>query len=403
MKQILNKIKVNYKLIFILYLFLTLFATAQSYFKPESVNGVNGKFYTHYNNYVIFKQSYFHLLEGKDLYQIYPEEQWDLYKYSPAFALFFGLFSYLPDLLGLLLWNLLNTLVLLFSIRYLPQLNTRSKALILLSISIELLTALQNEQSNALTAGLIILVFCFLERKNYLWAACCIVLSIYIKLFGVVALALYIFYPQKWKLALYTATWSMVLFFLPLIITGLAEFQFQYKSWFNMLANDHSVSYGFSVMGWLKTWFNLEPSKIAVMLTGAILFNVPFVRFQQYQHYSFRLLALASVLIWVVIFNHKAESPTFIIAITGVAIWYFSQERKPENLVLFVIAIIFTSLAPTDIFPRFIRVNYFRPYVVKVVPCMLVWLKVLYEMTVTAFKPELLTTKTEDFATIVKK
>lgn len=33
--------------------------------------------YTHCNNYKIFKQSYFHLTEGKDLYQAYPAEHWD--------------------------------------------------------------------------------------------------------------------------------------------------------------------------------------------------------------------------------------------------------------------------------------------------------------------------------------
>jgi hypothetical protein len=114
---------------------------------------------------------------------------------------------------------------------------------------------------------------------------------------------------------------------------------------------------------------------------------VPFLRIKQYQDYHFRLQALASVLIWVIIFNHRAESATFIIAMSGVVIWYFSQEPKPENLVLLVLAIIFTQLAPTDIFPRFIRKNYFQPYVVKVVPCILIWTKLIYDMVLVKYTP----------------
>jgi hypothetical protein len=45
-----------------------------------------------------------------------------LYKYSPAFALFMAPFAMLSDFFGLPLWNLLNALVLLSAIFYLPAL-----------------------------------------------------------------------------------------------------------------------------------------------------------------------------------------------------------------------------------------------------------------------------------------
>jgi hypothetical protein len=62
---------------------------------------------------------------------------------------------------------------------------------------------------------------------------------------------------------------------------------------------------------------------------------------------------------------------------------------KKENLTLLFIAFIFTSLSPTDIFPRFIKDQFFLPYLIKVVPCILIWLKIIYEMTLLQFKPEL--------------
>src|ERR1700743_2195907 len=48
---------------------------------------------TEYNNYIIFKNSFFHLISGKNLYTIYPFEQWDYFKYTPTFSLFMGLFA----------------------------------------------------------------------------------------------------------------------------------------------------------------------------------------------------------------------------------------------------------------------------------------------------------------------
>jgi len=57
----------------------------------------NDRDYTYYNNYVIFKQSFAHLRSGSDLYGYHLQEHWDLYKYSPTFALFFGVFAWLPD------------------------------------------------------------------------------------------------------------------------------------------------------------------------------------------------------------------------------------------------------------------------------------------------------------------
>jgi len=49
----------------------------------------DGGFYSHYNNYIIFKQSFYHLIAQKDLYIHYPQEQYDLFKYPPTFALLF--------------------------------------------------------------------------------------------------------------------------------------------------------------------------------------------------------------------------------------------------------------------------------------------------------------------------
>jgi hypothetical protein len=370
----------NYKVILIIVLLFAMFASFQSLVQKKKTYTSDTIQYTNYNNYIIFKQSFSHLAENKDLYKLYPEEQWDLYKYSPTFAMFFGIFALFPDVIGLNLWNILNALLLLLAIYYLPKLTVTQKGLIVLISLIELMTSMQNEQSNGMVAGLLILAFALLEKRHYAIATFCIVFSIYIKLFGIVGLALYLFYPGKWKLALYTAGWSLLLLLLPLLMVDIHQLKYLYQSWGGLLEMDHSASYGFSVMGWIKAWFGLDINKTIVALAGAVVFLIPFVRIKSYPNYIFRLLALCSVLIWVIIFNHKAESPTFIIAMAGVAIWFISGKKSPLNITLFVLAFVFTSLSPTDIFPRALRESLVIPYSLKVFPCILIWVKIIYDM-----------------------
>lgn len=91
---------------------------------PDPSDQFIGRHFTDYNNYVIFRRSWFHLINGTNLYSVYPDEQWDFFKYSPTFALFMGSIAYLNDYIGLSLWNVLNGASLFFAIRMLPF-NTR--------------------------------------------------------------------------------------------------------------------------------------------------------------------------------------------------------------------------------------------------------------------------------------
>jgi len=45
--------------------------------------------------------------------------------------------------------------------------------------------------------------------------------------------------------------------------------------------------------------------------------------------------------------------------------------------------VIFTSLSSTDLFPPAARDNFFEPFVIKVVPCILVWLRIVAELMFT--------------------
>jgi len=370
----------NKKFILGLLIALALFASLQSFLRPPKTYVEGGITYSCYNNYTIFKQSFYHLLQNQDLYVLYPAEHWDLYKYTPTFSLLFGALAVLPDAIGLSIWNLLNALVLAFAIYSLPKLTTRQKSLMLLACAIEAMTAMQNEQSNGLIAGLLIFSFVFCEKGKFIWAAACILLATFIKPFAIVGLALLLFYPRKVRHLDNAILWSVVLLLLPLFVLSPGQLILQYKSWLHLLAADNASKYGLSVAGWLNTWFQFNPGKTYVLAAGSVIFLLPYTRFKMFTHYGFKIMALASMLIWIVIFNHMAESPTFILAIAGTSIWFFSKKVTILDTILFSLAIVGTSLLTTDIVPHSIQNTYLRPYGIKMVPCMLVWLKIIFDM-----------------------
>jgi hypothetical protein len=168
-----------------LWVFYTMAAVSISilkYFQPSNYVG-----YTSYENYVIFRNSFTHLWSGQNLYGSFQTEQWDLFKYSPAFALFMAPFSVLPDLIGLILWNLLNAIPLLAILWLLPLKNNQQKAVLAWVVLVELVISLQNSQSNGLTAALMIGTLVTLERKKYWMAAAAVAGAAFIKIFGIFA------------------------------------------------------------------------------------------------------------------------------------------------------------------------------------------------------------------------
>jgi hypothetical protein len=376
-----DKLQISLKGLAIVYVLLAVGASVQAVLLGENYLLSPGDFYTHYNNYVIFKQSFFHLLEGKDLYILFPADHHDLYKYSPTFALLFAPMAILPDWLGLSIWNLLNALTVVWGVSRLSLLNDSAKKAVLIFVAIELLTSLQNAQSSGLMAGLVVWAFACLERKQYAWAMLLIVITGYIKIFWVLAFAVCIFYPEKWRMVAYAVAWTLLLLILPLLAVSPAQLVFLYKSWWTLLLADHDTSYGLSVMGWLQSWFQVNPSKNVVTLTGLALLLLPLLKWRLYPEALFRVAFMASLLLWLVIFNPKAESPAFIIAMLGVGLWYFTLPGKSKRATaLVVLAFVLTSLSPTDIFPATLRQQVVVPFVLKVVPCIMLWGYINYRM-----------------------
>ena len=94
-----------------------------------------------YNNYLIFKQVFWHAVNRLSLYADYPAEHHDTNHYGPVFSLLIAPFALMPLWLGLLCWLLALSLFLYAAVRTLPF-NQRKQIFIYWLCAHELLTAL---------------------------------------------------------------------------------------------------------------------------------------------------------------------------------------------------------------------------------------------------------------------
>jgi hypothetical protein len=329
-------------------------------------------------NFEIFRAASRHLRSGEDLYAEYPGELQDRYKYSPTFAVLFAPFAWLPSPLALFLWNALNALVLFVAIeRALPARSALVANAVLLP---EILRAMQNAQSNALVAGLIILAFTYLERHRIWRAAAAVVVGACIKIFPLAALSFAIPRRRVIRTGIAAAVWGAALLVLPLVLTGPSTLAAQYQSWRSLESLDAQQRW-FSVMELLHRWLGADWPNWPVQLVGTVILLAPLaLRRDRWDDYRFRLLYLFSVLLFVVLFNHQAERASYVIAFAGVAMWFAAEPRARWRTAMFTVALITIPLMSTLIpVPGIMKSSTAMLYRLAV-PCLAIWLAIQWEL-----------------------
>jgi len=328
-----------------------------------------------HNNFLIFRAASRHLIAGSDLYTLYPAEHADLYKYSPTFALLFAPFAFLPLLPAIFLWNALNAGALFIALgMVLPR---RAANVARAIVFLDMLGSLQNAQSNALVAALIIFTFAAYERHHTALGSLAAVGGAFIKLFPLAGVSFAIFHPRKVRVALAVIGSSVLLLALPLLVTPLHTLLAQYASWRAQSASEAAIKRGYSVMQMFENVLHGGWPNWPIQLLGiAILLAPVFFQRTRWHEWERRRLYLCSVLVFCVIFNHLAESPTFVVAVSGVAIW-FAALTKPSRWewTLFVSIVVLTILSSSDIMPDAIQRDFFDRYRFKTVPLIVLWIE----------------------------
>lgn len=352
-----------------------------------------------YNNYLIFKYVYWHATDLQNLYDNYPQYL-DSNHYGPVFSVFIAPFAVLPDGLGCTLWNIANVSILLWGIYSLP-ISHNKRTIIAWICAHEALTALFSFQFNIALTGLILLSFSYLIKKKEAQSAFFIAFGTLVKLYGIVGLAFFFFTKSKLKFIIGGLMAFAVLFALPMVISSPAFVIQSYTDWYHSLAHKNDLNASLtsfqdiSLMGIVRrATGNINIPNAPFLLVGLVLFGLPYLRIKQYKHIGFRLMLLASTLIFTVIFSSGSESPTYIIAFAGVAIWFMMQQNPKKGwiITLFIFAFILTSLSPTDIFPRPVK-EFIRLYSLKALPCVIIWLTIIYQMMKEDFESYLIADK----------
>ena len=337
-------------------------------------------------DYSIFYHSFWHAWQQMPLYIIYPEDG-NYFLYGPLFTVLMAPLAVLPYQMGRLLWMLIITVVPFWSIR--KTCFTRyQQVFILWFVAAEAYLCTLDSESNSLILAILIFSFYLIDKEEDRWAALLIALGTTTKLFGIVGLAFLPFSRHKLKLIGWTAAWTAILLVLPMLVFGVDYISQQYLAWYDVLVhknelNQFAAGQNVSLLGIVRKVSQCATySDLWLMIPGMVLFALPYLRFRQYQHAAFRQTILASVLMFIILFATSSENYGYIIAMTGVAIWYTAApwKRSKWDVALMVLAFILTSMSSSDLFYKPLWREVIKPYSLKALPVTIIWLKLTYEL-----------------------
>lgn len=347
-----------------------------------------------YNNFIIFRQSFYHLLDKTNLYIEYVGQYADHYYYSPSFAALIVPFSILPFSISIFVWGFFDAGILYYAIRQLP-ISSKYQNFILLFSANEMMNATSNLQSNGLTAATIILSFVYMIKQKETQSAWMMLLGFFVKLYSITGLAFFFFTTKKMKFILSFVACAIGLILLPLLFTSPAFLIQSYQDWFAALSRKSNFDITISMydnmvditlQGMVKRVFNLPNlNKWIFIVPGLLVFGAQYLYYKHFSHPIYRLYILCSVLLFIIVFNTGTESPTYIIGIPAICLWYVLQEKNKLTTSLFIVALFFSSFSYSDILTPYVRKHIMMPYALKVVGCFLIWVVIAIQIFTRQF------------------
>ena len=385
MKDKFLKFISNPKYIFGIYLLVSAISAVLKY--------LNGPL--NYNNYLIFRNVFTNTVAQNNIYLQYPDVHWDSNHYGVFFSVLIAPFAILPDWLGIVLWNIANTLVFLFAIHKLPF-SSQKKAFFAWLCLQEFITAAVSLQFNIALTGLLILSAVYIYERKETKSAVAILIGFFVKLYGIAGLSAFFFIKNKTKFILSFIGFGILFLILPMLLSS-PHFGLQsYADWYQSLSEKNLSNQvlgnrqDYSLMGIVRrVTGNADISNFTFLIPGILVFGLPYLRIKQYKHLAFQLMILASTLLFIVLFSSGSESPTYIIAVSGVMIWFIIQKEKtPLVIGMLVFVIVLTCFGFSDLFPKFIKENYIMKYSLKALPCCIVWFRIIYELMTMDFEKD---------------
>ncbi len=330
------------------------------------------------NDFAIFRASFWNLIAGRDLYVLRLDQAHDYFKYSPTFALFFAPFAALPFVVGLFCWNLANALGIFFALKLLLPLDEAGVAQVL--VFLPTLRSIQSSQSNALVAALIIYAFLSFER-GWLWrGGLSVALGAVTKIFPLAAVSFALPRPDRLRAIVVTVFTTIVLLALPLLVVSPSALVAQYKSWSGLETLEAGL-YGSSVMGLVRDVGLDWPPWPLQLIGAAIVLAALLAMVSHWNDRSLRLQFLGVVMVFCVLFNHRSERQSAVIAISGAVIWFLASEGAAWRTALFSLVYALVVISGTDFIPDVIKAL-LPPQARFTIPLTILWLAMLGQLAV---------------------
>ena len=346
------------------------------------------EFVTHskFNNFQIYRYVFFHVTTKQNLYHQYPE-YFDVNLYGPVFSALIAPFAVLQINFGAICWGIFNAAFLFFAIDKLPVSKAVRTAVMLVS-SIEMMGNVGWCQVNPFIAGCIILGFVYTNNGKEIWALFFIMLAGFIKIYGLAGLAFFFFSDNKLRYIMWLIVWSLVFFCLPMLWSSPSFILQSYVDWYNAIMEKavlNTRAYGGSnlqdicVQGMIRRIFNLPDfNSMLIIVPALVLFAAQYLRINYFSYIRFRLYLLCSALIFPVIFSSGSEGPTYIICVPALCLWYFLQPKNRSINAVFIFSVIITIFGYSDLLTPYFRKYVMVPYALKALPCLLIWLIIVY-------------------------
>ncbi|TCZ68390.1 glycosyltransferase family 87 protein [Flaviaesturariibacter aridisoli] len=343
------------------------------------------------NNYLIFRNVFWHTLQGQNLYSDYASQHGDQNHYGPFFSLVIAPFAVLPDWAGVLLWVTANAAFLLFAVWRMP-LRPAAKTALLLLCANELMINSGQLQANALTCACILLGFSYTQRGREHWALFFILFGAFIKIYAIVGGLFLLFSRHKARFIGWGLLWSAVFFVAPMLITEPGFILQSYGDWYASLQAKSvqntdptlgllSLDQNISVMGMISRIFNPAMNTTPVWLTGIVLFLSQLRRWRDFGDIRLRFYLLASVLLFTVLFSNGSEACTYIIAVMGMCLWYLVQEKTRRLHIFFFTLLVLTTFLYSDLLGGYwLRQTLVKPYSLKALCPLILWLRILVQV-----------------------
>jgi len=119
-----------------------------------------------------------------------------------------------------------------------------------------------------------------------------------------------------------------------------------------------------------------------VQLTAiAIVLGVLILRRDDWSDRNVRLQFLGFVLVFCVVFNHRAERQSAVIALCGMVIWYLSSPRSAWRTALFAVVYFLVGLTGATLMPHAIK-RILAPEVRFSIPLTILWLVMLFDLVI---------------------